>query len=104
MVFLFGYTSALPGYKPGYKAFEDVIVKFRHVLRLLPFLSSDQVYCCGSDFKLCLFIFSTGNGKAPCFSKETLLIMWEKCQEECQFDFICSSTSLFAHKIKHNHK
>ena len=68
------------------------------------FLSSDRVDCYGSDFKLCLFIFSTVNGKAPCFSKETLQIMWEKCQEECQFNFICSSTSLFAHKIKHNHK
>ena len=60
--------------------------------------------CYGSDFNLCLFIFSTGNGKAPCFSKETLHIMWEKCQEECQFNFICSSTSLFAHKIKHKIK
>ena len=78
------------------------------MLRLLAFLSSDRVDCYGSDFRhsrLCLFIFSTGNGKAPCISKETLQIMWEKCQEECQFNFICSSTSfIFAHKIKHNHK
>ena len=44
---------------------------------MLRLLSSYRVDCCGSDFKLCLFIFSAGNGKAPCFSKETLHIMWE---------------------------
>ena len=27
-----------------------------------------------------------------------------KCQEECQFNFICSSSSSFAHKIKHKIK
>ena len=74
----------------GYKAFEDAIVEFRHMLRLL---SSDRVDCYGSDFKLCSFIFSTGNGKAHCFFKETLQTMWEECQEQCQFNFICSSTS-----------
>ena len=39
-------------------AFEDVIVEFCHMLRLLQwrFLSSDRVDCYGSDVNLCLFI------------------------------------------------
>ena len=48
------------------------------MLRLLAFfVVRSSGLLCGSDFKLCLFIFSTGNGKAPCFSKETLQIMWK---------------------------
>ena len=96
MLLVDGIFVWVHGCVAGYKAFEDVIVEFRHMLRLLAFFCRPIEW---TALKLCLFIFWIGNGKAPCFSKETLQIMWEKCQEECQFNFICQSTSLFAHKL-----